>query len=349
LADRRDGAGSASTEASPGPGTERRPDVSASVRGPFPPDATKIVRSTDGTSIAVFEASPADVQATETSTTSARAARTGSGRPRTDAAPAGAGPRPPLLLVHGATADHTTFRAIAPQLLESRRVFAIDRRGRGASGDAVEYSIEREFDDVAAVAESLAESLAESSGWSGGPGVGAVDVLGHSYGGRCALGASRRTASIRRVVAYEGAPLPAGSSYRPDGLAEALRDALDRGDRDGALSGFLAGVVGMSDAELARYRADPVWPARVAAAHTILREIEAETSPSAGIEALAAVRVPVLLILGGSSRSPFAIGTHAFAERLADARVVEIAGAAHAAHHTHVPEFVAAVEAFLDA
>jgi pimeloyl-ACP methyl ester carboxylesterase len=175
-----------------------------------------------------------------------------------------------------------------------------------------------------------------------------VDVLGHSYGGRCALGASLLTDSIRRVVAYEGAPVPAGSSYRPDGLLEAVRASLARGDPDAALSGFLAGVVGMSDAELDRYRAEPVWPTRVAAAHTILRELEAETSPGASIEALAAVRVPVLLILGGTSRSPFGVGTRAFADRLADAEVVTIEGAAHAAHHTHVAEFVAAVEAFLD-
>jgi pimeloyl-ACP methyl ester carboxylesterase len=276
------------------------------IRGPFPQEPTRRVRSRDGTPIAVFEAG-------------------------------NDGPRPPLILVHGATADHTTFRAVAPVFGRSRRLLAIDRRGRGASGDADTYTIEREFEDIAAVAD-------EAAARSDGP----VDVLGHSYGGRCALGASLLTSSIRRVVAYEGAPVPAGSSYRPDGLLDAVRESLARGDPDAALSGFLAGVVGMSDAELGRYRAEPVWPARVAAAHTILRELEAEASPPASIEALAAVRVPVLLILGGTSRSPFGVGTRAFADRLADAEVVTIQGAAHAAHHTHVPEFVAAVEAFLD-
>lgn len=276
------------------------------IRGPFPEAPTRLVRSRDGTPIAVFEAGQA-------------------------------GPRPPLILVHGATADHTTFRAVAPLFGRTRRVLAIDRRGRGASGDGDAYAIEREFEDIAAVAE-------DTAGRFGGP----VDVLGHSYGGRCALGASLLTEAIRRVVAYEGAPVPAGSSYRPDGLLESVRGSLAQGDPDGALSGFLAGVVGMSDAELARYRAEPVWPARVAAAHTILRELEAETSPAASIEALAAVRVPVLLILGGTSRSPFGVGTRAFADRLAHAEVVTIDGAAHAAHHTHVAEFVAAVEAFLD-
>jgi len=279
--------------------------ASPAIRGPFPETPSRIVASADGTPIAVFEA--------------------------------GDGPRTPLILVHGATADHTTFRAIAPVLGRSRRVHAIDRRGRGASGDATAYAIDREFDDVAAVADDVAARF-------GGP----VDVLGHSYGGRCALGAALLTPSIRRVVAYEGAPVPTGSSYRPDGLLEAVREALARGDSDAALSGFLAGVVGMSDAELARYRAEPVWPARVAAAHTILRELEGETSRPASIDALAVVKVPVLLILGGSSRSPFAVGTQAFADRLGHAEIIVIEDAAHAAHHTHVPEFVAAVEAFLN-
>jgi pimeloyl-ACP methyl ester carboxylesterase len=260
-------------------------------------------------------------------------------------APAAAYARPPLLLVHGATADHTTWRAVGPRFAQARRVFAIDRRGRGDSGDATEYEIQREFEDVAAVADALA---AEAGGLAAGAG-GSVDVAGHSYGGRCALGASLLTASIRRVVVYEGAPVPPGMTYRPPGLVEAVRDALDRGDMERALSTFLAGIVGMSDAALDAYRRDPVWPARVAAAPTILREIEAEATDAASIESLAPATAPVLLILGSISRSPFRIGTEALAARLADARIATIEGAAHAAHHTHAAEFVRIVEAFLDA
>jgi pimeloyl-ACP methyl ester carboxylesterase len=275
------------------------------------------IRSRDGTPIAVFEVRAPVVEAV--------------GQPR--AAAQATTEHPPLLLVHGATADHTTWRAVGPRFAISRRVFAMDRRGRGASGDAPSYAIEREFEDVAAVAETLATE---------------VDVVGHSYGGRCGLGASLLTPAIRRLVVYEGAPVPPGMTYRPQGLVDAVRAALARGDNDAALSTFLAGIVGMSDAALEAYRRDPVWPARVAAAHTILREIEAEATEPASIEGLAAVRVPVLLILGSISRSPFRIGTEALAARLADARVATIEGAAHAAHHTHAPEFVALVERFLD-
>ena len=108
-----------------------------------------------------------------------------------------AGAGPPLVLVHGTTADHRTWRGVGPDLATRWRLHAIDRRGRGDSGDgdAAAYDIEREFDDLAAVAEVLANE-------AGGP----VDVVGHSLGGRIALGASLRTAAIRRVVAYEGAP-----------------------------------------------------------------------------------------------------------------------------------------------
>lgn len=293
--------------------------------GPFLPDPIE-VRGNDGTTIAVFEVAAAEVAAKD--------AAFHPSRPPLEPPL----PPPPLLLVHGATADHTTWRSVGPRFAASRPVFALDRRGRGASGDAAAYAIEREYEDVAAAAEAIAARVDSPD----------VDVAGHSYGGRCALGAALRTPAIRRVVAYEGAPVPAGMSYRPPGLIDAVRVALERGDKEAALSTFLAGIVGMSDAALDAYRADPVWPARVAAAHTILREIEAEATPAASIEALAGVQQPVLLILGSISRSPFRIGTDALAAALPRASVVTMNGAAHAAHHTHADEFVRVVERFLD-
>jgi pimeloyl-ACP methyl ester carboxylesterase len=287
--------------------------------GPFGAAPAFEVASTDGTRLTLFEVA-AD-----------RPAGTPDEREVGEA-------RPALLLVHGATADHTTWRNVGPLLARSRRVLAIDRRGRGASGDAPAYAIEREYEDVAAAADAIGEA-------TGGP----VDVVGHSYGGRVGLGASLLTRTIRRLVVYEGAPVPDGMTYRPPGMVDAVRTALDRGDNETALATFLAGIVGMSESALDAYRADPVWPTRVAAAPTILREVDAEAGEAASLDALGIVTEPVLLILGSISRSPFRIGTDELAARLRDARVVTIAGAAHAAHHTHATEFVRAVLAFLDA
>jgi pimeloyl-ACP methyl ester carboxylesterase len=246
------------------------------------------------------------------------------------------GTGPALVLVHGATADHTTFRVIGPILANDFAVHAIDRRGRGASGDGPAYAIEREYEDVAAVA--LAVTIGSSA---------PAAVFGHSYGGRCALGAALLTDAIGRVVSYEGAPAPPGSSYHPIGIEARLRGRLAAGDRDGALALFLTEVVGMPAADLAAYRADPVWPLRAAAAETILRELEAEADLEASLDRLGAVRQPVLQLLGGESLPVFREATVALDDRLADGRIVVIDGARHAAHHTHPDEVVAAVRSFL--
>ncbi len=274
-------------------------------------DPDRLVQSTDGTTIAVFESGAAEPE------------------------------HRPLILVHGTTADHLTFRVAGPLLGQRRRLHAIDRRGRGASGDApADYSIVREFEDVAAVADSVAAV-------AGGP----VDVLGHSFGGRCALGAALLTRAIRRVICYEGAPprdTAATSAYEPGWLVAALHGDLARGDLEALLERFMRAVVGMNDAAMASFRANAVWPLRVAAAPTILREIEASSAAEAGLAALGRVTVPVLQVVGSDSPAAFARNTAALDERLPDGRLVVIGGAAHAAHHTHPGEFVAAVEAFLD-
>jgi pimeloyl-ACP methyl ester carboxylesterase len=246
------------------------------------------------------------------------------------------GDGPPLILVHGATADHTTFRVVGPLLAASFRLAALDRRGRGASSDGPVYGIEREFADVAAVAEAIASG-------SGRP----VDIVGHSYGGRCALGAALLTDAVGRVISYEGAPTPPGSSYHPAGIEARLRERLAVGDGDGALATFMTEIVGMTEDDLAAFQANPIWRVRAAAAGTILRELEAEADPAASLERLGAVRQPVLQILGGASLPVFGEATEALDARLADGRIAVIDGARHAAHHTHPDAFVSAIREFL--
>ena len=79
-------------------------------------------------------------------------------------------------MVHGAGSGRWSFDLVRPHLQDRFTVWALDRRGRGDSGDGRRrYSIEREFDDVAAV-------LREA-----GPG---ALLFGHSYGGLVAAGAA---------------------------------------------------------------------------------------------------------------------------------------------------------------
>jgi pimeloyl-ACP methyl ester carboxylesterase len=276
------------------------------------PTAGGSVESPDGTPIAWFEESAAG-------------------------GPAPSGPdHPPLILVHGATADHTAFRVVGPRLAAARRVISIDRRGRGASGDGPAYSIEREYEDLAAVTNWLAAD-------SGGP----IDVAGHSFGGRVGLGAALLTDRLRRLVVYEGAPAPSGLAFQDVELLARLDRLEAAGDLDGLMATFMTEVVGLSAADLAAYRASPTWPIRAAAAPTAIRELRAEANPAAGLDVLGQVRIPVLQLLGGASPAVFRAGTEALAARLADGRIVVLEGQRHAAHHTDPGAFTAAIEAFL--
>ena len=186
----------------------------------------------------------------------------------------------------------------------------------------------------------MATALAREAG-------GPVDVFGHSYGGRSALGAALLTDDIARVISYEGAPTPPGERYGDAGLARELAALAEAGRNETLVETFMTRVVGMTEEELDRYRADPVWPRRVAAAPTIARELAVEGGDAAGLERLGRVRQPVLQVLGGASRREFAAATAALDDRLADGIVVVIPGAKHAAHHTHPDDLVEAVVSFL--
>jgi pimeloyl-ACP methyl ester carboxylesterase len=81
---------------------------------------------------------------------------------------------------------------VLPAFEERFTVLAVDRRGRGGSDDDGAYAIEREFEDLAAVADHAGEGAC---------------VLGHSFGAICALEApllARLLARpLRALVLYE--------------------------------------------------------------------------------------------------------------------------------------------------
>jgi pimeloyl-ACP methyl ester carboxylesterase len=242
----------------------------------------------------------------------------------------------PLLLVHGTSGDHRTWRVAGPVLARRRRLAALDRRGRGDSGDGPAWAIEREIEDVVALADRLAAE-------SGGP----VDVAGHSLGGRLALAAALASPAIRRVAVYEAVT---ALSAAETGLVAALRARLDAGDLGGLLATFMTEAVGMPADELAVFRSNPIWQRRAATGPTIVRELEAAISaPALGLEVLGGVTQPVLQLVGSASPPRFLDGAAALDARLADGRLQVIEGARHGAHHSHAAEFCERVEALLDA
>ena len=231
------------------------------------------------------------------------------------------GEGPPLVLLHGATGAHWSFRYILPSLGDRFTLYAVDRRGRGESGDAADYVIEREIEDVAAIVESLDEP---------------ANVFGHSYGATVALGASLVTPGIRKLVLYEGSP---GISVVPDEHLDRMEELVERGEPGEALV-YALGLFGLTPEEVEQLRGAPTWPVRVSAAHTVAREVRAEQGYRPDPRALAGVAAPALLLLGGESPDWAREATEQIRDALPDARIAVLPGEGHAAIMT-APELVA--------
>jgi pimeloyl-ACP methyl ester carboxylesterase len=235
-----------------------------------------------------------------------------------------------LWVVHGTPADHTRWRPLLPYLEPHISVHALDRRGRGASGDAPEYDLAREYEDVAAVVDAAAAA-------SGAP----VDLYGHSHGGIVAFGAATLTSNIGRLVRYEGWPVPDPEVYAlPPGLQDRLDALLAKGDRDAVVETLFRELELLSDQDMSAFKAAPSWPGRVAAAHTIGREVRAETTARLDPELAARITVPVLLVTGENSADPARADIEAVAAALPDARIVVLEGQEHVAD-VLVPEVFA--------
>ncbi|WP_165949141.1 alpha/beta fold hydrolase [Kribbella turkmenica] len=247
------------------------------------------------------------------------------------------GDGPPLVLVHGTTADHTRWAPVVKYLEPHVTVHAMDRRGRGGSGDAAVYDGVREFEDVAVVVDDVAETSGS-----------AVDLLGHSFGGFCAFGAATLTSNIRKLVLYEGWPAP-----NPEALAippelQARMDALlSAGERERVLETFFREIVRMPDHEFDRYRSLPAWQARIAAAHTITREDRGHAERIFDPEEAKKITAPVLLMVGGDSPPAMQADYETVAAALPDARITVMDGQQHIAIDLIPEEFARRVLTFL--
>ncbi len=175
-----------------------------------------------------------------------------------------------------------------------------------------------------------------------------MDLLGHSYGGNIAFGAALLTENIRKLVLYEGWPVPniAHRTFAPDRLDRI--ETLLAHDRPGqALEAFYRDVVLMSEEEIADIKALPTWAARVAAAHTVPREIRAFGEQAFDPRWAAKIATPVLLLVGSETPPEIKADPEVVAAALPNATIRVLDGQLHMAHLTDPAGFAEQILEFV--
>jgi pimeloyl-ACP methyl ester carboxylesterase len=234
------------------------------------------------------------------------------------------GEGPPLVMVHGASAGRWGWALVRPHLQDRFTVWAIDRRGRGASDDGDgAYSAEAEFEDVLAVMRAAGPDAL---------------LFGHSYGGLVAAGAATRVDGLSRVVLYEG---PMGGVWVDEPWIERFEGHLAAGDPEPALRALLTDVGGYTDEQIEAMVGTQAWEARLAACPTVPREFRAERDLRFDDLRLGDLGAAALLLVGSDSPDWAHRSTAAYAEAIPDARVSTLEGQGHGAAAS-APELVAA-------
>ncbi len=233
----------------------------------------------------------------------------------------------PLLAIHGTASSRKRWLLTASELGAGRELILMDRRARGDSTDASSYAIDQEFEDVVAVVAHVGAPL---------------DILAHSYGALCTIGAAPRLKNVDRIVLYEPPlrPIPPESD-----LPDQVESCIVRGDPEAGLRTFLTHV-GVTAAEFARLKELPNWPERLTIVPTIPREVRAARSLSFPEDHLGAISIRVLLQLGSDSPPRFAEAANELIAGLPNAQIEILPGQKHQAMDTAPALFVKSVRTF---
>ena len=195
------------------------------------------------------------------------------------------GSGPPLVLVHGSLNDRNIWAFVLPAFQQHYTAFAMDRRGRGESSPSGEHALERQFEDVVAVINAAGEP---------------VDLIGHSYGAQCALGAAALArGKVKRLVLYE-----------PPGVEMARRElarTAEIADASEAVEQFMVGGVGIAREQIAVLKATPYWDYVVGLWPTMEFEGPALMNHEFDASRFASLTMPALFLVGSDSQDRLGI------------------------------------------
>jgi pimeloyl-ACP methyl ester carboxylesterase len=230
------------------------------------------------------------------------------------------GEGPAVVFVDGAMSTRSGKADLAKLLGQQFTVYSYDRRGRGDSGDTKPYGVEREVEDLDAVIEEAG---------------GSAFLYAHSSGGCLALEATLELGGkVAKLAMYE---VP----YNDDPQAqkvwaeylENLTQALTAGRRGDAVALFMK-LVGMPAEQIEGMRHAPFWGGMEAIAPTLAYDHTAIMGKDGSIprDRAARIRVPTLLMCGGSG-APFMLETaRTLRETIPGAELRILEGQTHDVH-----------------
>jgi alpha-beta hydrolase superfamily lysophospholipase len=225
------------------------------------------------------------------------------------------GDGPPVVLVCGGSVDRTSNAGLAALLAEDFSVLNYDRRGRGDSGDAAAYEVERELEDLDAV-------LAAAGG--------SACLYGSSSGAVLGLYAAASGRPVARLAMWEPPFILEGTRPKPPAdTASIYRQFVAEGRRSDAAEFFMAKVVGMPEEFVAQAKASPWWPAQEAMAHTLAYDATIMGDYSLPVDQMAAVTVPAAVLSGGASPDWLTQSARAAADAFPDGRHEVLADQQH--------------------
>jgi pimeloyl-ACP methyl ester carboxylesterase len=234
-----------------------------------------------------------------------------------------AGSGPALLLIHGSLLNGSiSWGAVLPKLAEHFTVYAMDRRGRAPSGDAKEYSLSIEADDIASVVVAI-----------GGP----VVILAHSYGALASLEALDRLKTVSHLILYE--PPVTLQPTEMDVVANMER-ALEAGDREQLVITFLRDQVRVPPDRVTKLASSPIWPIMLQISPTLPRESRAVITYRPSTERLANWKTPTTVLLGTETVGLLRDAAFFLRDAIPSSRMVMLEGQGHGAN-LDAPEWFA--------
>jgi pimeloyl-ACP methyl ester carboxylesterase len=198
------------------------------------------------------------------------------------------GSGPAVILVGGGIDDGSENAPLVPELAEHFAVVNYARRGRGASGDAPPYAVEREIEDI--------DALIGAAG-------GSAHLYGVSSGGALALEAAAAGSTIDRLAVYE-VPYNLAEDWPP--RWREYRDTLDAllaEDRRGDAVELFMRLADTPEDSIAYARGADFWPGVEALAPTLAYDAACLGDGQPPTTRLATITQPTLVATGGAHQA----------------------------------------------